>query len=170
MDTVQKQEAVALGFPEMKRMLGPKEKTTRLMQYDDLQHVRSAEALFSGKIKAVVILLSIQTPDSPPVGHWIAMLDLGTHYEHFDPYGIRMDEELAITHEKPYLKDLFRQPHKRLIQSTLRLQTRRENVNTCGRHCIVRIRMGGELNDFSHFLRSAHTNPDAVVTLMTALL
>lgn len=163
-------ESVALSFDDLKRMLGPANKYTTLMEYNDLKRFSRAEDMFRGKTKAVLVLLEIETPGAPKVGHWIAMLDMGSHYEHFDSYGIDMDEELAITHEAPYLSQLFRRSGKKLVETPQRLQTRREHVNTCGRYCVVRARLMGTLQQFISLLSVAHTQPDNAITLMTMFL
>ncbi len=170
MDILNNIEATPLGFDDLERMLGPAAEYTNLMEYNELRDVRTAEDLFSGDTKAVLILLEIETPGAPKVGHWITLLDLGDHYEHFDSYGIDMDEELAITHEHPYLSDLFRHPRKKLVQTPQRLQARREHVNTCGRYCVVRARLMGRLQQFIQLIQVAHTQPDNAIALMTMFL
>lgn len=56
---------------------------------------------------AVVILLQIERPDAPKVGHFILLLDFGDHLEHFDSYGLTMEQELDITAE-PHFTRIFK--------------------------------------------------------------
>lgn len=170
MQTIQNLEAVALSQSDLQRMLGPAAEWTNIMIYDELEHVKDARDLFPQKIKAVIILLQIEKPGASPVGHWIAMLDHGSQYEHFDSYGLDLDEELGITHEKPWLSDLFKKTGRKLVEASLRLQEVREHVNTCGRYAVVRCRIMGQLPEFYHFLRSGHSTPDRAITMLTALL
>lgn len=170
MDIVRNIESQALGFPELKRMLGSHAKSTRLMQYDDLKQVDHIRKLFHGK-KAVIILMSIEGPDAPSVGHWIALLDMGDHYEHFDSYGLSADEELSLTHEEPYLTKLIAQADMRVQDSSARFQSMRDHTNTCGRWCVARVKLGNrDLEEFQKLIETAHTVPDVTVSLMTMFL
>jgi hypothetical protein len=171
MQLIEQIEAQALSFRDLQRMLGPAKGKTRLIEYDELMKVRSIEDLFSGKVDAVIILLTIEGPNAPSVGHWIAILNHKDHVEHFDPYGLTVDEELGLTHEKPYLSDLLNKSNKRVVDSAERLQARREDVNTCGRWCIARVRLKDEtLREFSAIIKTAHAAPDVTISLMTMWL
>lgn len=163
-------ESVALSAEDLRGMLGAKAQTVRVMLYDDLVSFRSLDELLTG-FDAAIILLQIQTPNSPPVGHWIAMLDMETYVEHFDSYGIGIDEELAVTHEKAYLRDMMEETRRPLVQTKARLQARREDVNTCGRWCVARVLMhSADTDDFSRFFKSFGNQPDAMVSIATMFL
>ncbi len=133
MDLIKRLEAEPLGFPELKRMLSKdgRDKDTKLLQYDELAKFSSLDQLFA-KDQAVIILLQIEAPDAPKVGHWIALLDQGDHVEHFDSYGLSADEELALTHESDLLTKLLQTASTRVEDSTTKLQHISEHTNTCG--------------------------------------
>ena len=170
MDVITKIEEKPLGFDELKRMLGSDLNKTKLINYDELQNVKSLPALFDEK-EAVIILLQIEAPDAPKVGHWIALLDQGDHYEHFDSYGLSADEELALTHEEPWLSQLLAKAEKRVTDSGTRFQAVREHVNTCGRWCVARVRMQKlTLDHFKDVIDQSHSVPDVTVALMTMFL
>lgn len=171
MELIQQIEAQPLTFDDMKRMLGPFAKHTRLMEYNELQGVGAARDLFSDGINALVILLEIEAPNAPKVGHWIAMLDHGDSYEHFDSYGFTMDEELGLTHEKPYLSNLFNNSGKKLEESRLKLQAQREAVNTCGRWSVARVRLQEfPMMKFVELIRQTNQDPDIGISLLTLFL
>lgn len=156
-------EKIALSIDDIKRM-NPK---TNVIQYDALSKVKSIRQVM--KQGTVVILLDIQAPNAPNVGHWICVLDHGDHMEHFDSYGLSMDQELAITHEKPFLSDLLKQESK-VVQSTHRLQVKREGINTCGRWCVLRTRLKKlDLDNFIKLATQCHI-PDITATLSTMFL
>jgi len=163
-EIVHKAESVALSFTDLEKMMGGD--PVRLIHYDQLQG-ESMTSLFSSG-KPIIILLQIEGPDAPRVGHWICLLDHGSHYEHFDSYGLTSDEELAFTHENRYLSDMIRKSDKPVEQSTHRLQEMREGVNTCGRWCVARLKNKElELPGFVRFINKIHHQPDVAVTMLT---
>lgn len=170
MNVIQKIEEEPLSFSDLKRMLGDRQRDTKLIDYNDLQGVGSLEEVFDGD-KAIIVLLEIEAHNAPKVGHWIALLDQGDHFEHFDPYGLTADEEIAITHEEPWLSRLLAQADKRVTDSGTRFQAIREHVNTCGRWCVARVRLQDlSLQDFKKVIDQAHTVPDVTIALMTMFL
>jgi len=168
MSQIQKAEAKTLSAQDLKGMLGGTAAKVRFMQYDELKNIKSLTELLSGKI-AAIILLQIESPNAPPVGHWITMMDRGAEFEHFDPYGFSIDKELSITHEQPWLKMLAQRASKSVRESRHRYQAVREDVNTCGRWCVFRI-LKIQLNDeqFQEIFRNNHLDPDAAVTQFTS--
>ena len=64
------------------------------------------------------------------VGHWISLIQYPGYIENFDSYGLTIDQELSITHEKRYLSILLR--GQEVKQGTVQLQEIRNDVNTCG--------------------------------------
>jgi len=177
-DIVEKSEAKSLSFDDLHRMLGKDDRTTRIINYDDLKNINDISELFNGNVKAIIILLQIESRNAPRVGHWIALLDkpgvsatdVGT-IEHFDPYGFSVDKETAITHEEKWLSTLLVKSPKRLIESRRRFQRLREGVNTCGRWCVVRIKQFDmTTREFGNFIDTIHYEPDVAVTLMIKAL
>lgn len=172
MDLITRIEATALSFDDLKRMAGLVVQKILFIQYNQLADYRDIQQLFENH-KYVVILLQIEKPNAPKVGHWIGLLNLGDHVEHFDPYGLDVDEELALTHEKEYLKTILGTVQTRLVNNQVRLQQFREHVNTCGRWVIARIRFaekGATLNEMVEAIKSVHDIPDIVISVMTLFL
>ena len=137
--------------------------------YDELKGKTMSEIMSKGK---AIILMQIHNAEGetmPGVGHWIALLtgvdDRGDFIEHFDSYGIGMDKELALTHSEPLLKDLTK--GHRVKQDKEKLQMVREEVNTCGRHCVSRCNLPLTYEEYVQFLRTVQCPPDTAVTLMT---
>jgi len=171
MEIVTELEQVALSDKDIKKMIGKHGDLARVMLYNELADVQSLRDLFSEKINIVIILLSIEGPDAQPVGHWICMLDQQEQYEHFDSYGLTVDQELHITHEQPYLSQLMNAADKKVFQSTEQLQRIKEHTNTCGRYVVARAKNLHLTNaQFNAFIRSSETKPDIAVTLMTMYL
>lgn len=158
------------GFQDLKNRLGlENSKHCRFLLYDDLQKFKTIENLM--ELGAVIILLQIETKDAPKVGHFVILLDHGNHYEHFDSYGLNMDEELSFTKER-HLTQIFKNSNKKILDNNRRLQMFREDINTCGRWCIARFLLKHlELDDFiAIFDHLKPQTPDEMVTVMTMLL
>lgn len=170
MELIRDIEKTAIGFPALKRMLGPDRYKSKLMHYNELRSINSMEELF-GKADAVIILLSIETANAPTVGHWIALLKMGQHYEHFDSYGLSVDEELSITHEAPYLTNLVNKSRKKVIDNTIKFQNIREHTNTCARWVVARVRLRHlALAQFNDIFTNLHAVPDVSISVMTMFL
>lgn len=159
----------ALNFQQLKGLVGPQQAAKcKWMIYDDLQHFQSIQELMS--LGAACILLQIETPRAPSVGHFILMLDHGNHYEHFDSYGLSMDEELRITDEK-HLTRIFKDTRKPILDNSKRLQTIRQDVNTCGRWVVARLLLRHlELDVFLKLIEHFNVLYDDLVSIMTMLL
>lgn len=159
----------ALTFGQLQDLVGPQQtKNCRWITYDDLNKFERVDQLMD--LGAVVILLQIETPRAPKVGHFIVLLDHGSHYEHFDSYGLSMDQELRITDEH-HLTKMFKMTRKPIIDNTKRLQTLREDVNTCGRWVVARLLLRKlELDAFLKLIEYFRVNYDDLVSIMTMLL
>lgn len=159
-------EQIPLGVPTMSRMLGKQMKNTTFYQYDELSHFKTMEEAMQGK-QSMIILMNIMTNNKmSKIGHWICILDKGSYYEHFDSYGLDIDQELHITHEKKYLSLLLKNSSKGLQLNREKLQERKEDVNTCGRWVVCRtIFYNQSLHEFISVVKSC--TPDVSVVLMT---
>jgi len=171
MNTIERLEAVALSDSDLARMLGKEKARTKILQYDALGKYETFDQLMPGERDCCIVLLQIEKPGASPVGHWITLLNHGSHFEHFDSYGLDPDEELAITHENRHITDMIKRSTKRVESSSYKLQAKREAVNTCGRHAVVRV-LHSELEkkEYTNMLLQVHRNPDVAVTLMTKFL
>lgn len=159
----------ALSIPQLQSLVGPNQtRQCRWMLYDDLGKFKTLEEVLS--LGAAVILLQIEAPRAPKVGHFILLLDHGNHVEHFDSYGLNMDQETRITQEH-HLTNLFKNSKKRLAENGRKLQTLREDVNTCGRWVAARLLLRElELDAFIKLISYFHVHPDDLVAMMTLLL
>jgi hypothetical protein len=170
MQIVQEIESKALSFDDLKRMLRDNEKDTQFYQYNELSRFQSIDDLF-GQKNCAIILLSIEGPNAPKVGHWITLLRTQGQIEHFDSYGLNPDQELALTHEQPFLSKLLKNMQQKLLTNTQKLQQFREAVNTCGRWAVSRVLLKKfNQKQYINIINTAHGTPDVVITLMTMFL
>lgn len=141
----------------------------RWMLYNDLRGLRRLESIFY-KTDCVFILLQIVGARNP-VGHWIAMIKHPDRIEHFDSYGLSVDEELAHTYEDKYLSKLVQASKTNVVSSQRQLQAVRTHVNTCGRWCVFRCLMKElGVRDFYSFVDLLHGNPDMAAAMTTMFL
>lgn len=171
MNKIQELEKTPLSDDDLRRMLGKDKSRCKVMLYDQLHQHESLEELLPNQYDAVIVLLQIEKPGAPKVGHWITLMNHGSHFEHFDSYGLDPDEELALTHEKPYITQLIQNTKRRVESSGAKLQAKREAMNTCGRWCIVRVKNKDlEKPEFVNMIRQVHSIPDVAVTMLTYYL
>ena len=168
MDLARTLESTPLSDKDLESMMHNKADETSVILYTDLSKYSSLKEVFGDK-KYIIVLLQIAGQN---VGHWIALIDHHERgYEHFDPYGIDIDEELDITKQPPILKTLFEQADKPVTSNTIRLQKQKDDINTCGRWCVARCLMDNmALTEFRDFMNSMDHDKDLSVSLLTMLL
>lgn len=121
------------------------DQATKIFTYPELAGVRSIDELLDHKGRAIMLFL--HTPNS---GHWISLIKKGNVLEVFDSYGIKPDyqqdkigadkatqEELGQDH--PLLHNLAERNGYTLKYNKERVQPLSDNINTCGRHAVMRI-------------------------------
>ncbi len=120
---------------------------TRVCKYADLATARSLdEALGPGK--SCIFLYETK----PGYGHWCMVFlrrdGERTIAEMFDPYGLLPDDQLKLVDSDARIKLAQDEPHlTRLLFECpydvefnhFHLQAIQEGINTCGRHCLVRL-------------------------------
>lgn len=159
----------ALSITQLQLLVGPNNTADcRWLVWDDLAKFKNVYQLMEKG--AVVILLQIETRNAPKVGHFICLIDHGHSIEHFDSYGLTMEEELALTHEA-HLTRIFNQYPKPVVNNTKRLQLIREDINNCGRWVVARLLLREmSLDMFLKLVTHFHIHYDDTVSLMTMLL
>ncbi len=164
-------ESEVLSFQDLKDLLGPKNcKSIKFLTYDELAGYTSFTKLFK-KCDGVVVLLQGESQGASKVGHFILLLNYPDSIEHFDSYGLTVDQELKITQEQ-HLTKLFNSSKKQFIQNTKQLQRFKNDIQTCGRWVVARYLMRKlHLQDFFVVIqKAAHHLNDETVTLLTMLL
>ncbi len=137
-DLVDQLEDIPLNGCDLSNMVSKMgNKNTRYLMYSDLKDIHSVDQLFNG-VNSVFILLSVKSDDGMehPIGHWVVLCLTNGKISYFDPYGLSLKKDIALSGEPPYLLDLLR--GHRVNENKHRYQKELEDVNTCGRHCTVR--------------------------------
>ena len=138
---LQKIEKVSIGDDDIKKYLPD----AKIIKYSELNNYNTIDELLPNNPDYVFILYE----DSMNNGHWTLVMRYGNTYEFFCSYGSQVDEPLTWTSEEtkdrlhqnyPYLTRLFNNiPNQRkVIYNPVDYQSERRDVNTCGRHTLVR--------------------------------
>jgi len=163
-------ESISLSDSDITRLSHGDIKT---ITYPQLKDYQSLDDLFSSHDFVMILYETRQN-----YGHWIMLSKFkdskGEYYEFFDPYGFQPDEELQFIDENVrdnlgesdyHLSSMLH--GNRVVVNHTRFQQFKEDVNTCGRHCIFRfLNRRMNLKQYTEFiLGSLHNNPDYLVTV-----
>ena len=139
MDLVSQLEQIPLDGDDLETMansLGVSR--VRSVLYSQLKG-KSLDDIFSG-VDAVFVLYEIKNTDGrgskPVIGHWIVLLNNDKGVSYYDPYGLSISQDLHLTGEPDYYQKLFN--NIKVDVNDKRHQKFRDDVNTCGRHCVSR--------------------------------
>ena len=173
------QAEVALSDGDIKTMVPG----IRVLTYPEMAAAPSMDALM-GRDDAVVILFLTESHTS---GHWTAVLRHTSNtgmkrLEYFDPYGGPPDAPMewltparrkALGETSRVLTRLLRDAPELVDINRARLQEQADDVNTCGRHVVVRLwHRSQRLPQYVPWLmqraRTDNCTPDDVVTRATA--
>jgi hypothetical protein len=147
-----------------------------VVTYSELPKYRNLDELL-GTFDACVLLY--QTGVN--YGHWCAIIKINPKLvEFFDPYGFFPDSELkfvpqglrARTHQNfKYLSKLLYESPYQLSFNDDKFQKYASNVNSCGRHSVIRILLKHlPLEQYNELMNSTQFNPDFIVTFLTELI
>ncbi len=157
---------------------------TGWMTYSMLSQFANVDSIFElnrstgeHKFNTVFILLMILNEgDKPQVGHWISLsFDDKLVLNYYDPYGLSIEQDLAVTGESDLLIKLL-QGHDVMINKHQH-QALRANQNECGRHTVVKsifhflnVDQYNELVIMPLIKTKQVSTPDVLVSLLTAFL
>lgn len=149
----------------------------RITMYKDLEG-RALNTLVDNEGRGIIFFAE-SAGKTTISGHWLAIIVNGQGVEVFDPYGGTQDpwgldhtwvadRSLVALHEdKPLLDALIRRSGMQPIFNDTRLQQMKRGIETCGRHCVVRLwNMHMTSPRYASWLK-AQGDPDVVVSRMT---
>lgn len=171
---IKNSEEIDLSGTDIMRMTDSK---TSIMSYEMLKNYNSIDTVL-GRYESVVILYETRRN----FGHWVVLFKVSeTTLEFFDSYGLSVDEELAFDkgynkrihkgQEVPHLSHLLNESNYNVISNKKQLQSNLEDINTCGRYCVLRVILRHiTLKEFNDLLiNNKHYNPDFWVSALTYL-
>lgn len=142
--------------------------------YDNLAGL-TLDDLFSD-VNTVFVLYRIRNAGgpNPVVGHWVALIKNDMGFQYYDPYGLSISQDLQITGEPDHFRRLFK--GKSINVNKKRHQRFKNEVNTCGRHCVSRstawFLTNGEYDDLLQPIVQGHmvSTLDVYVSILTMFL
>jgi hypothetical protein len=129
----------ALSDADLQRILGG---DTKIIKYSELSHLNDLDELLP-KDKDYCVVLYEERLD---LGHWTALSKYDGVFEHFDPYGVKPDNQLKwlkkrqrelLNQATPYLSNLLNKED--YIYNDIHYQDPDSFVNTCGSHVAHRL-------------------------------
>jgi len=145
--------------------------------YSQLVGVRDIVS-FLQPLNKVALFFPVGNNASTP-GHWLAVWydPQSRTIHHFDSYGFGPEAELRYSHntdvQEQLLNKLYQQAQQQgynLVWNKTAFQQMGDNVNTCGRHVVVRLLFSYLSEDqYTQLLTGQKMSPDDLVTLMTLI-
>jgi len=160
-----------LGDDDIRKILG---NDIKIITYPMLGKMNDISEAFDAKGRCIMLYLT----HSEHSGHWVCMLNKPGEIEYFDSYGEPPEEpfsdvpkgKLAQMDEAyPYLTELLRASGKKVSYNHYAFQKTREDINTCGRHAVVRCLYAPySLTKYKKVMDSTGMSPDNFVSALTA--
>jgi hypothetical protein len=135
----------------------------KIMKYSELKKYNTIEDLLPKNKDYAIILYE----NSPNQGHWVALMRYDPYIEYFDSYGGKVDnplnwgssrENAILKQDKKILSNMFDRTKLDVIYNPTKFQGDGNDVNTCGRHAIFRIKnmidCNRNLSDYYKFMNS----------------
>jgi hypothetical protein len=168
---ISKIEEYPLGDSDIKKILGD---NINILSYPKLQEYNNIDDIFDNLGRCILLFLT----ENEYTGHWLCMhKDRYGAIHYFDPYGKGIDQskkwltrdKLAeLDQDKPLLMNLLRKSGKEVYYNTHDFQIDREGINTCGRHCTVRLLFKDlDLNEYKDLIINTDLPPDEFVSIIT---
>lgn len=143
---------------------------TKVLGYRELAKYKTVEGLLRPYGNVVIHYPENQAETR---GHWTALMysvdDKGKKViEFFDPYGCEIDEAFERMHviSRPLLTNLLLKSKYEVHYNDKPLQIQDPNINTCGRHVVLRIlNRNMSINNYAKMLSKYPA--DVIVTYLT---
>lgn len=143
-----------------------------IISYSDLENYDNIDDIF---INGCCFIL-VETKQN--TGHWIVVFKLDNkNIEVFTSYGGFPDMELyyvpknlrkTLGEDYPHLTALLLNSKYYIHYNDYPLQSKSQNIATCGRHCIIRVKNKKyDIDTYAKILMGSGQNPDKIVTELT---
>lgn len=117
----------------------------KIISYPELHNYDTIDEVLDKQGRCIILYLT----ENANTGHWIALLKRGNTIEFFDPYGGMWPDDQAewlspeklreLDQEIPRLTQLLEHSNYKLTNNPYHLQQDKDDINTCGRHCVTRL-------------------------------
>jgi len=137
---------------DIKRVVGDR---YRIIEHSKIRHVHDVDDLFDEDTDAVFVFYRFD----PDVGHWTVLIKINDReYYFFDSYGGTLLQQYETLRKEyntePYLiRLMLKEMTDRDIKfknSRIRYQRKKDGINTCGKHSLLRVYMNSLDNEQYH--------------------
>ena len=146
----------------------------KVISYPDLNNMSHIEEAFDSHGRCLILYLT----EDRHTGHWVCMIKKGKTIEYFDPYGkYRPDEEREwltkrkleeLDQDYPTLTNLLKESRYKVLTNPYHFQKERNDISTCGRHCISRLHFKDlTLPAYKRLIDESGMDPDDYVSAFT---
>ena len=145
---------------------GVLETPTNIFTYPQLKNIRHIDEIFDPLGRAIMLYLT----EAENVGHYISLIKKGDVIEFYDPYGhkadtqqiglgIPKDQDTRLNGGYPLLSKLAKDAGYTIKSNGSGLQKDAPDVNTCGRHAVLRTLMYDiPMEQYNRWLKSGAGN------------
>lgn len=159
-----------LGDDDLKNILGS---NINILSYPDLENYEHIDDIFDDEGRCIILFLT----ENEFTGHWLCLHkdEDGIHY--FDPYGKSVDATKKwlsrtkleqLNQDNPLLINLLKGSGEPVYYNSFDFQDDRKDINTCGRHCAVRLLFKDlSLDEYLQMIEESKLKPDSFVSNIT---
>jgi hypothetical protein len=160
-----------LSDEDVNTLLSP---NTRIVVYTDLYRMNRMDDALDG-LGRCILLLPVSSPTS---GHWVSLWKEGDVLHYFDPYGYPPETfrewirpagraiGMGLRHQ--VLLELLKTSGYDVRINQFPYQRNRDDINTCGRHCVTRLMLKDyDAKAYHNIVAMSKKSPDDFVTLFT---
>ena len=134
----------------------------KIILYNELNDMDHIDELLPNEKSYAFMLIE----DSPNKGHWVSLDKLKNQINFFDSYGgapdsqlkwISMDKREQLGQEEKKLTQLLKSSGYKVNYNPVKYQEKGDDIQTCGRHCCMRIKQmmdGKDLDDYLNFMNN----------------
>ncbi len=150
----------------------------KIFSYPELEHMKSIDQAFYFHPNGIGTSVMLFLTDADNIGHWIGLIKRGNEIEMYDPYGNKPEElnknvggRMNYKQDPKLLRDKVRESGYKLISNSDQVQPESPDINTCGRHVIMRLLFADKpLKEYHQKVKQlARQNGISIDTLVTKI-
>lgn len=164
----------ALSNTDIENIIGK----TNIFTYPELENIRHIDEVFKRGKNGIDTAIMLFLTDDDKTGHWIGLIKKGNTIEMYDPYGNKPEKlnkevggRMNYKQDPHLLREKVEESGYHLIHNSKQVQPISPNINTCGRHAVMRVMMGHlPLDEYNKkIINIAKQNGVSVDDIATAL-
>ena len=135
----------ALSNSDIENLIGK----TNIFTYPELENIRHIDEVFRKGKNGVETAIMLYLTDDDKTGHWIALIKKGNTIEMYDPYGNKPEKlnkevggAMNSSQKMGLLREKVENSGYNLIHNSKQVQPISPDINTCGRHAVMRVMFG----------------------------